>query len=143
MFKTFGINVILIAALVAACLTPVAPAGAVDNYVEVKNNYKVSTWAIFKCYTNAPWEQNSCRYENTYIFIKPGHSHTWKYKYTKGMGCQKINIRYGRADRSCDACEKRLDITFAENEAKRFEIDSSGSGDLDFIIKPIRGTIVN
>ncbi len=64
----------VIVLLIGLATASSACAGA-QNYIEVKNDWSHSMWAIFKCYTNQPWESNTCRYENTYIFIKPGKSH--------------------------------------------------------------------
>ena len=135
--------------IIAICLTMVASASAggggsseAKNYVQVHNNWDIKMWARFKCYTNNSWESNDCDYENTTVTIEPGNDHKWKHEYVPGK-CQKIYISYGRYDRSCDGCEKNLDVTFEEKEAKRFKISAQGSGDLGFIMTPIRGTFIN
>lgn len=132
--------------IIAICLTMVASAGAgssgLKNYVQVHNNWDIKMWARFKCYTNNSWESNTCAYENTTVTIEPGSDHTWKYDYVPGK-CQNIYISYGRYDRSCESCTKTLVVTFKEKEAKRFKISAQGSGDMGFIMTPIRGTFIN
>ncbi len=129
--------------LIFTCLTLVASASAggtqVKNYVIVENNWDIKMKIWFKCYTNSSWESNTCPYDNTPNTIEPGKSYKGKYNYVPNT-CQKIYISYGRYDRSCDGCDKSLNVTFEDKEIKRFKISAQGSGDLGFIMTPIHGT---
>jgi len=88
-----------------------------ETKVVVKNNYSKKMWVMFKCYDNTSWEDNSCLYLNTGYdeSIAAGGRGSWSkiMKNTKA-NCNKINVNYGRMDRSCGSaeCQKKGDFTF-------------------------------
>jgi len=139
-----GIGILAGLAIAAAVFFTITAADAQvfkwETKVEVKNDWNVSMWTSFNCYTDQSWEQNDCLFFNTPYNhpIVPGATKTWKKQnvsYNPAVKCNQIYITYGRGDRSCDApaCKKTLIYGFAEGQPMRFKIiDQAG----DFVMVP-------
>ena len=146
MFKTSTIiKWISVIVVVFAMVSTAAIASAAEKKIVIKisNDFSVKMYAYFWCYNmTGPGDNAKCLTKNTIDYIDPGKSQTWSYNYTKGMGCAKIVVSYGRADRSFQGSTKDLYVTFAENEHKMFKMVKTGSGDMDFVLQAIRGQFV-
>lgn len=116
------------------------------NYVEVNNRASMHIQVTFVCYTEHAHASGKCFKMNTWTSISPGHSKKWEYDYEKGMGCQNIYLHvkgYAKGCSTLNNCNKQRQVSFAENEAKRFKIEPYSGDRVGILIKPIHGTFIN
>ncbi len=120
-----------------------APAGAAQNVVTIANDDQITMWINFECYTNNPWDTDKCGYENMSPQIKCGSNKQWKFSGVSNNKYQKINIPYGRYDRSCEIRTKKIDAKFSTGQLELLFIRIRCTGQMNFIVESVNSTKIN